>query len=107
MPASLAVTVTPHWFNGWFLRMFAVAVVRIDGDVREVAWDHLAQFDIEPGTHTVSAGARYRGSRGVLGVAPADVHVAAGHHLHLLARNGPLNHQPFIVRQESTGRQDR
>lgn len=100
MPASLSVAVTPHWFNGWFLRLLAVPVVRVDGADQTVAWGRAATVNVVSGLHTVAAGARYRGTRSVLGLEPADVRVADGEHLRLAARNGPLNHQPFTVRPE-------
>jgi hypothetical protein len=98
VPTSITVTVTPHWFNGWFLRLLAVPVVHVDGLAREVAWNRATQFVVDPGAHNVSAGARYRGSRAVLGAENVTHLVAEGQHVRLVAQNGPLNHQPFAVR---------
>jgi hypothetical protein len=107
VPSSLSITPTPHWFNGWFLRLLATPVVRINAASRidaagvierDATWGRATVIDVEPGSHSVSVGARYRGTRAVLGAEQVVIRVDVGQRVHLTAQNGPLNHQPFVVR---------
>jgi hypothetical protein len=98
VPTSITVTAAPHWFNGWFLRLFAVPVIQLDDTEHTARWHAPATFDVAPGPHVISAGARYRGFHGALGTEPTRLDVRPEDRLHLTARNGLLNHQPFRIR---------
>ena len=97
MQSSLTVTPRTHWMNGWFLRMFARPVVRVDGADHAAQWSRPLTRAVAPGVHRVGAGARYRGFSSVLGVEEASVEVREGEQRLFEARNGFFNHEPFTV----------
>jgi uncharacterized protein YhfF len=99
---SISVTPQPHWFNGWFLRLFARPSLRVDGIDRVGRWGHATVIVVEPGIHRVSVGAQYRGTRTALGAVVTDVCVAADEQAEVVARNGFFNHQPFVIHERSS-----
>jgi len=98
MNTFISVTPTPHWANGWFLRVFAAPVLLIDGVERSARWGHPSIVAVDPGDHRVSVGARYRGTRSALGAVDAVIGIPAGVTTGVTATNGILNHQPFVMR---------
>jgi len=38
-----------HWFNGWFLRLFARAVVRVDGVEHAARWGRQVAIEVGAG----------------------------------------------------------
>lgn len=97
MASLLVVTPRTHWINGWFLRLFAKPVVRVDGVDHAARWSRQLRVDVSEGTHSVGVGARYRGTSAVLGIEESRIKVADGQCVDLEARNGLFNHQPFTV----------
>lgn len=97
MNASIVVTPRTHWINGWFLRPFARPIVRLNGSDHEAQWGRPLHVGVTTGVHRVAVGARYRGSSTVLGLDEVEVQVLEDEQLELVAVNGALNHQPFVV----------
>lgn len=97
MTSSVTVTPRTHWVNGWFVRLFARPVVRLDGIDHEARWGRPLQVEATVGSHEVGVGARYRGTASILGVAGSHIEVPEGQHIAVEARNGFFNHQPFVV----------
>jgi hypothetical protein len=97
MAATLVVTPDTHWFNGWFLRLFARAVVRVDGVEHPARWGRPATIEVPAGHHRVAVGARYRGTRPLLGAVETPVAASEADRIFVDARNGFFNHQPFEV----------
>ena len=97
MSSSVVVMPRAHWFNGWFLRLFARPVVRLDGVDHVARWAQPLRIETAMGSHLVGVGARYRGTASVLGVAESRIEVAEGQQVAVEARNGFFNHQPFTV----------
>ena len=97
MGSSVVVTPRPHWFNGWFLRLFARPCVRLDGVAHDAAWGRPLHITVAAGSHRLGVGARYRGMASILGDAESRIEVAEGTRVVVEARNGPFNHQPFAV----------
>jgi uncharacterized protein YhfF len=102
LSSSISVTPQPHWVNGWFLRLFARPSLRVDGIDRVGRWGHATVIGVEPGIHRVSVGAQYRGTRTALGSVVTDVPVSADERAEMVARNGFLNHQPFVIHVRSS-----
>jgi len=86
-----------HWVNGWFLRLCARAVVRIDGIEHAARWGQPVIVEVSVGDHCVAVGARYRGTRTVLGAVETQVAANSADQIFVSARNGFFNHQPFEV----------
>lgn len=97
MSATLVIVPRGHWMNARFLRLCAVPVIRVDGQERTDRWGRPTEVTVEPGARTVAVGARYRGTRSVLGAQDTPVEVGAGARVVVEARNGFFNHQPFTV----------
>lgn len=104
MSSSVVVTPRTHWFNGWFLRLFARPVVRFDGVDHAARWGRPLQIETAAGSHEVAVGARYRGTASILGVAESCIEVAEGQQVAAEARNGFFNHQPFTVTAPESAR---
>jgi uncharacterized protein YhfF len=100
--SSIWVTPQPHWFNGWFMRLFARPSLSVDGIDRVGRWGHATVIVVEPGIHRVSVGAQYRGTRTVLGAVVINVAVSADERSEMVARNGFFNHQPFAIHARSS-----
>jgi hypothetical protein len=98
MAATLVVTPGTHWFNGWFLHLFARAVVRVDGVEHAARWGRPVTIEVPAGDHRVAVGARYRGTRPLLGTVETPVAAPEAERVYLRARNGFFNYQPFEVR---------
>jgi hypothetical protein len=97
MAATLVVTADTHWFNGWFLRLFARTVVRVDGVEHPARWGRPVTIEVPAGEHRVAVGARYRGTAPLLGAVETPVAAKPGEQVLVHARNGFFNHQPFEV----------
>ena len=97
MASAVVAVPQAHWFNGWFLRLFARPVVRVDGEERAGNWGRATEVQVEPGPHLVAVGARYHGTRALLGAAETRVDVPPDQRVTVEARNGFFNHQPFKV----------
>lgn len=98
MKSSVTVTPRAHWVNAWFLRPFARPVVRMDGNDHEARWGRPLRFEVAAGPHEIGVGARYRRSISVLGVAGTRIEIPPEQNVMVEARNGVLNHQPFVLR---------
>lgn len=96
--ASLTVLARPHWVNGWLLTPAARPYLRLDGVERPLAWGEPCTVRVAPGVHTLQTFWRYRGVRSPLGTGTLTVEAHEGGDLFVLARNGPLNHQPLQPR---------
>jgi hypothetical protein len=97
IPARIQVEFRPHWVNGWVLRTLSTPVVVVDGHDTPGSWSHPAQVEVTPGIHDVAAGFRYLTMQRVLGTRPRRITLLPGQTSGLLARNGPLNSDPFIL----------
>ena len=96
--ACLTVLARPHRVNGWLLRLAARPYLRLDGVERPLTWGAARTFRVAPGAHTLQTFWRYRGVRSPLGTGTLTVQAHDGGELFVLARNGPLNHQPLRPR---------
>lgn len=97
MSATMIVQPDTHWLNGWFLRLFARAAVRVDGVEYAAHWGRPVIVEVVAGDHRVAVGARYRGTRPLLGAVEARVSAKPAETVLVNARNGFFNHQPFEV----------
>ncbi|WP_279102670.1 hypothetical protein [Gordonia bronchialis] len=97
MDTALEVTVTANAVNAWFLLFASTPALVVDEAVHPLKWSRPNRVAIEPGSHEVAVGIRYRGFSAVLGKAPETVTVQPGETLRLSARNGPLNRDPFLI----------
>lgn len=96
-PSTLTVFPRTHWVNGWFLRLCAVPIIAVDGTEHRGRWGRGTAVTVDVGAHDVSVGARYLSTRSVLGAEVTRIEVGAGEDVTVEARNGFLNHQPFVV----------
>lgn len=96
--ACLTVLARPHRVNGWLLRLAAQPYLRLDGVEHSLTWDEACAIRVVPGAHTLQTFWRYRGVRSPLGTGTLTVEAREGGELFVLARNGPLNHQPLQPR---------
>lgn len=101
MAAAMIVQPDTHWFNGWFLRLCARAVVRVDGVEYAARWGRPMIIEVDTGDHRVAVGARYRGTRPLLGAIETRVSAMPAEHVFVNARNGFFNHHPFEVTTSS------
>lgn len=97
MAATMIVQPETHWFNGWFLRLCARAVVKVDDVEYAARWGRPVHIEVGAGAHRVAVGARYRGTRPLLGAIEARVSAKQAEQVFVDARNGFFNHQPFQV----------
>lgn len=97
--ANLTVAPRPHWVNAWLLRTAARPYLRLDGAEHALDWGQACTLPITPGTHVLQTFWRYRGFRLALGTGTLQLTVRTGEDVLVLARNGPLNHQPLQPRQ--------
>ena len=97
MQATMIVRPRTHWFNGWFLRLFARVVVRVDGVEYAARWGRQVTIEVGAGEHRLAVGAGYRGTRTLLGALDTRVGVSPAERIFVDARNGFFNHQPFAV----------
>ncbi len=100
--AIVIVEFTPSWVNGWFVRVFARPVVSIDGAAAAGRWSTPVERAVDDGTHRVGAGIRYVGTPWILGMRPRSFTTDPRAPLRLIARNGPLNSDPFLLRVAPT-----
>ena len=73
MDSALEVTVTANFVNAWFLLVATTPAVVVDEAVHRLAWSQPTRVAVEPGSHEVAVGIRYRGFSAVLGKAPETV----------------------------------
>ncbi|AHH21618.1 hypothetical protein NONO_c68510 [Nocardia nova SH22a] len=95
MSGRISATVRGHWVNAWFLRLAARPVLLVDGHEHPARWDRATTLPVEAGTHTLAAGIRYRGTPWLLGVLDHEIQVGDDRTVHVTARNGALNSEPF------------
>lgn len=95
MSGQIVFTVRGHWVNAWFLQLAARPVLLIDGFEYPTRWGQATTLSVGEGTHTLSAGVRYRGTPWLLGVLPHEFYLADGQTVHVNARNGAVNSEPF------------
>lgn len=82
--------------NGWFIRLFALPVVMIDGGGVPASWKHRGVYSLELGPHTVSASLKYRRTPWLLGTGECRIQVTeANREFAVIARNGVMNQTPF------------
>lgn len=101
MATALVVRPGTYWFNGWFLRSCARAVVVVDGTEHPARWGRPVVVEVTAGDHRVAVGARYRGTRPLLGAVDTPVTVRPDERVVVHARNGFFNHQPFTITTSS------
>jgi hypothetical protein len=90
----IEVELRPHWLNGWFLRTFARAYLRLDGVERPVEWDRPAVVAVPAGSHRADVCVRY-GRWSASGAGPERaITVAVDERSRWVARNGA----PFVLR---------
>lgn len=102
MLASVVVVPRGHWVSAWFLRLFSIPVIQVDGVDHAGSWGKPTEVEVTAGAHQVSVVATYRGSGSVVGVGgePALFELTERERLLLSARNGFFNHDPFRVARE-------
>lgn len=74
---------------------FARPFLRLDGEELPLVWKRAEDFSVGPGEHCVETFIRYAGFPWGMGTGRLRVVVQEGEMVELLARNGPLNHQPL------------
>ncbi|MGN6444053.1 hypothetical protein [Amnibacterium sp.] len=95
--AAVSVVVRPYWLSSWFLRAFARPFVVVDGREHPARWSRPLRVQVRAGARSIGAGIRYPGTRRLLGYRPLTVDATPGEQVELLARNGPLNSEPFFM----------
>lgn len=96
----LRVRARAHWVNALVLRPLTRPFLRLDGREHPLAWGRTTEFPVPAGPHLVETFVRYRGTPWNLGTGTLRVDVRDGEDVDVLARNGPLNHQPLQPRRE-------
>jgi hypothetical protein len=92
------VVVRPYWLSSWFLRVFAVPFVLVDGTEYRANWSRPLHLAVPPGQQLIGAGIRYPGMRRLLGYRPTTVNALPDVEMQILAQNGLLNSEPFYLR---------
>ncbi|MGV8873284.1 MAG: hypothetical protein ACOH2Q_12225 [Rhodococcus sp. (in: high G+C Gram-positive bacteria)] len=92
---AVEIEFAPHWVNAALVRTFARPFVTIDGVEQRQSWSEPSTYELQPGTHEITAFIRYRGTNAALGTGRRTVTIDAGQHVSLWARNGWANHMPF------------
>lgn len=95
MAGTIVVTMKGHWLSAWWLRLTARPFIRIDGVEQAVRWGVPCSTRVTAGEHAVAGGIRYPGFAMLMGVNEATVTVGEDQTVALIARNGPLNGEPF------------
>ncbi|MCI2238480.1 hypothetical protein MO973_17400 [Paenibacillus sp. TRM 82003] len=72
--------------------------LRLDGQEHPLTWGQTSSFPLTVGPHLVETFIRYRGTPWPAGTGRLHVEVGEGEDIDVLARNGPLNHQPLQPR---------
>lgn len=98
MGTAISVIVRPHWISSWFLRLFAVPFVLVDGTEHRTHWSRPLHLEVSSGQRIIGAGIRYRGMQRLLGYRPTTVSTPPEAEVRVLAQNGLLNSEPFYVR---------
>ena len=94
---ALRARVTTHWFNGWFLRLFARPYLVVDGVEHAVRWGRATDVPVSAGSVRIGAGVRYAGRGALLGAESTPVDARAREGDVLVLRNGFWNHTPFRI----------
>ncbi|MEW1959516.1 hypothetical protein [Kineococcus sp. NPDC059986] len=97
--ARLRLLARAHWVNAWVLHPLARPFARLDGREHPLVWKRVVDLPVEAGPHVLETFVRYRGSASTLGTGRLEFTAAAGETVEVLARNGPLNHQPLQPRR--------
>lgn len=105
MSSSVVVVPRGHWISAWFFHLFAVPVIRVDDVDHPARWGRPTEIPVGPGSHRVLVGARYHGTRSVVGIGgkESSFAVAEQQQLVLDAKNGFFNHDPFRVTERAIG----
>ena len=94
---EFTVQISPHWLNGWFLRLFCRPYLFVDGNLHSTAWGETVALGAEP-PRVVGAGVRYFGRGPLLGLEPEEVELgSSASETDLVLRNGLMNHTPFRI----------
>lgn len=96
--ARLRLRARPHWVNAVVLRPFTRPFVRLDGQEHPLGWGRTELFPLTAGPHLIETFLRYRGTPWPTGTGRLRLDVRDGEEVEVLARNGPLNHQPLPPR---------
>ncbi|MEZ0493505.1 hypothetical protein AB2L28_14800 [Kineococcus sp. TBRC 1896] len=100
--AHLRTQARAHWVNAIVLLPCTRPFLRLDGaQEHPLAWGRTASFPLAAGTHLVETFVRYRGTPWPTGTGRLHLDVGGGEDVDVLARNGPLNHQPLQPRLAS------
>jgi len=91
----------PHWVNAWLLKSTARPHLRLDGTEHALTWSHAQTFPLDPGQHHLETFWRYRGIAIALGTGSLRLRITKGEDAVVVARNGPLNHQPLQPRLQA------
>ena len=103
---TVTVRIVPHWFTGWFLRLFSRPYLVVDGHERRVGWGRAVAVISDGASLQLGAGIRYFGRGALLGCEPETVDVPApppgaestlGKPSALVLHNGFWNHEPFRI----------
>ncbi|MDI9915451.1 hypothetical protein [Rhodococcus sp. IEGM 1379] len=97
MSSRIVITVRGHWVNACYLRVAARPVLVFDGVEHPTRWGQATTLSASAGTHTLAAGIRYRGTPWLLALLPREFHVADDQTIHVTARNGAMNSDPFYL----------
>ncbi|MFD6516966.1 hypothetical protein [Rhodococcus sp. NPDC060176] len=97
MSGQFVVTVRGHWVNACYLWVAARPVLVLDGVEHPTRWGKATTLSVAAGMHTLAAGIRYRGTPWLLALLPREFDVADDQSIHITARNGPMNSDPFSL----------
>jgi hypothetical protein len=106
---SVDISVTGHWLNAWFMRLFARPYMVIDGKRHRVRWSEPNRINVDADEVELGAGIRYFDRGGLLGFEPERVEIQAraaqdpDATVSIILRNGFLNHTPFHVQSIAPG----
>lgn len=100
MKSSIEVTPRAHWLSAAFIYLVTRPVILIDGTKHGARWSKPSTILVDPGTHSVAVGIRYRGTSSVLGTDGRSIEVGEGKTVTVKAQNGALNSDPFALTLE-------
>jgi hypothetical protein len=96
--ASVAITISAHPLNRWFLATFARPFVTVDGVEHACRWSERYVLSVPPGDVRLSTFVRYRGLATPRGEGALRLRLEPGETVEVVATNGIMNGTPFTPR---------
>jgi hypothetical protein len=101
-PLPVTFRFTAHWLTRALLYPFARPYLTVDGDDVETSWNRPVALALPPGKHEVAWWIRYQlfGHRfGPMSNRSESIHVRGDGGASYTIANGPLNNDPFLLRE--------